>query len=161
MALLAVVALTCLFFGQIQVAALAGLFFAYIIWSHFKHSSIVLAARFYQNGDHDRATALLDEVPNPDRLSRTRRGYYEFMRGNIALRKEQYEEAEYHFQVASRFPLGGKNDKAFVMIHLANLALRKRDGEKTRAYIAKAKEMASTPKAKDIIDKIEREADRL
>ena len=161
MALFIIAAVACLFYDQIQLAALAGLFFAFVLWSHFKHSSILLASKYFKNGDHERAERILAEVPNPDRLARNRRGYYEFMKANIALKKEEYDIAEHHFQIASRFPLGGKSDKAFVLIHLANLALRKKDGERSRAYIAKAKEMASTPKAQEIIKKIEQEANSL
>nr|WP_068890088.1 hypothetical protein [Pedobacter panaciterrae] len=161
MAIFIIAALACLFYEQYQLAALAGLFFAFVLWSHFKHSSVLLASKYFKNGEYEKAERILAEVPNPDRLARNRRGYYEFMRANIALKKEEYDVAEHHFQIASRFPLGGKNDKAFVLIHLANLALRKKDGERSRAYIAKAKELASTPKAKDIINKIEIEANNL
>jgi thioredoxin-like negative regulator of GroEL len=161
MALFVVAAVVCLFLDQIQLAALAGLFFAFVLWSHFKHSSILLASKYFKNGDHERAERLLSEVPNPDRLARNRRGYYEFMKANIALKREEYDIAEHHFQIASRFPLGGKNDKAFVLIHLANLALRKKDGERSRAYIAKAKELATTPRAQEIVNKIEQEANSL
>lgn len=161
MAIFIIAALAGLFYDQYQLAALAGLFFAFVLWSHFKHSSVLLASKYFKNGEYEKAERILAEVPNPDRLARNRRGYYEFMRANIALKKEEYDVAEHHFQIASRFPLGGKNDKAFVLIHLANLALRKKDGERSRAYIAKAKELASTPKAKDIINKIEIEANNL
>jgi len=161
MAVFVLAAAACLFYDQVQLAALAGLFFAFVLWGHFKRSSVALASKYFSRGDHAKAAALLDEVSNPDRLARNRRGYYEFMRANIALKAEDYEAAEYHFQVASRFPLGGKNDKAFVMIHLANLALRKKDGERSRAYVARAREMASTSRAKEIIDKIEIEANQL
>lgn len=161
MALFVVAAIVCLFLDQIQLAALAGLFFAFVVWSHYKHSSILQASKHFRNGNHEKAESLLDEVPNPDRLARNRRGYYEFMRANIALQKEEYDIAERHFQIASRFPLGGKNDKAFVLIHLANLALRKKDKERTTAYILKAKELANTPKAQEIINKIEQEANSL
>jgi hypothetical protein len=161
MAIFIIAALACLFYDQYQLAALAGLFFAFVLWSHFKHSSVLLASKYFKNGEYEKAERILAKVPNPDRLARNRRGYYEFMRANIALKKEEYDVAEHHFQIASRFPLGGKNDKAFVLIHLANLALRKKDGERSRAYIAKAKELASTPKAKDIINKIEIEANNL
>ncbi|MBB5440804.1 hypothetical protein HDC92_004508 [Pedobacter sp. AK017] len=158
MALFAIAALVCLFYVQYQLAALAGFLFAFVIRSHFKHSSILLASKHFKNGNYVRAEALLAEVPNPDRLARNRRGYYEFMRANIALKKEDYELAEHHFQIASRFPLGGKNDKAFVLIHLANLALRKKDKERCTAYLSKARELAITSKSQDIINKIEKEA---
>lgn len=161
MALFVLAAGVCLFYDQIQLAVMAGFFFAFVVWSHFKHSSILLASKHFKNGDYERTERILAEVPNPDRLARNRRGYYEFMRANIALKREDYDVAEHHFQIASRFPLGGKNDKAFVLIHLANLALRKKDGERTKAYIAKAKELASTPKAQEIINKIEQEANSL
>lgn len=161
MALFAIAALACLFYDQYQLAALAGFLFAFVIWSHFKHSSVLLASKHFKNGDHERTARVLAEVGNPDRLAKNRRGYYEFMRANIALKKEDYDQAEYHFQIASRFPLGGKNDKAFVMIHLANLALRKKDKERCAAYLIKAKELAVSSKAQDIITKIEKEANSL
>lgn len=161
MALFVIAAGVCLFYDQIQLAVLAGFFFAFVVWSHFKHSSILLASKYFKNGDYERTEKILAEVPNPDRLARNRRGYYEFMRANIALKREEYEDAERHFQIASRFPLGGKNDKAFVMIHLANLSLRKKDLERTKAYVERAKELATTPRAQEIISKIEQEANRL
>ena len=95
------------------------------------------------------------------RLAKNRRGYYEFMRANIALQREDFEKAEFHFQIASRFPLGGKNDKAFVLIHLANLALRKKDVERAKTYIEKAKELATSSRAQEIIKIIEKEANSL
>jgi hypothetical protein len=161
MAVFAVAALVCLFYDQYQLATIAGFLFAFVVWSHFKHSSILLASKHFKNGDQEKAERFLNEVPNADRLARNRRGYYEFMRANIALKKEDYEAAETHFQIASRFPLGGKNDKAFVMIHLANLALRKKDKERCVAYLNRGKELAVTTKAQDIISKIEKEANSL
>lgn len=161
MAVFTVAALVCLFYAQYQLASFAGFLFGFILWSHIRHSSVLLASKYFKNGDHERAEELLNEVPNADRLAKNRRGYYEFMRANIALKKEDYAAAEFHFQIASRFPLGGKNDKAFVMIHLANLALRKKDKVRSNAYLEKAKELAITPKAQEIINKIEKEVNSL
>lgn len=144
-----------------ELAAAAAMFFGFVLWSHFKQSSILLASKYYHKGDYDNAERILGEVPNPDRLSRKRRGYYEFMMGNIVLKKGMFDEAERHFQIASRFPLGGKNDKAFVMIHLANLALRKKDKERLIAYMEHAKTLAVTPKALEILKKLEIEANKL
>jgi uncharacterized protein HemY len=104
---------------------------------------------------------LLDEVVKPERLSKSRRGYYEFMQGNMALKEENWDKAEYHFQIASRFSVGGKNQKSFVLIHLANLALRKKDKEKAEAYTKLAKELAETQRSKDIIVKIEKEISKI
>jgi tetratricopeptide (TPR) repeat protein len=161
MAAFIVAAIGCLIYKEQSLAALMAMFFAFLLWSHYKQSSILLASKYFKKGDFERTERILKEVPNPDRLAKNRRGYYEYMQANIALRREEYDVAERHFQIASRFPLGGKNDKAFVMIHLANLALRKQDKERVLVYISRAKELAQTPKAQEIINKIEKEANSL
>ncbi len=161
MILFAISGIILVFYKQHELAAVAGFLFAFVLWSHFKHSSILLASKYFKRNEFERARQLLAEVPNPDRLAKNRRGYYEFMLANIALKEEEYDTAEYHFQIASRFPLGGKNDKAFVLIHLANLALRKKDKERAIAYAEKAKELAVTARSKEIIEKIEREITKI
>jgi tetratricopeptide (TPR) repeat protein len=161
MAIFAVSALISLQFGQYQLAAVSAMLCCFVIWSHFKHSSVLLASKHFKNSDYERAEKILNEVDNPDRLAKGRRGFYEFMRANIALKREDYETAEYHFQIASRFPLGGKNDKAYVLIHLATLALRKKDAPRALAYTEKAKELATSSRAIDIIKNIEKEASKL
>ena len=158
MAVFAVSALVSLYFTQYQLAAIAGFLFAFVLYTHYKHSSVLLASKYFKDADYDKAEQILTEIGNPDRLARNRRGYYEFMRANIALQRDDFETAEFHFQIASRFPLGGKNDKAFVLIHLANLALRKKDAERAKAYVEKAKELATSSRAQEIIKIIEKEA---
>ena len=161
MAVFVISALVSLYFTQYQLASIAGFLFAFVLYTHYKHSSVLLASKYFKNADYDRTEKILAEIENPDRLAKNRRGYYEFMRANIALQRDDFETAEFHFQIASRFPLGGKNDKAFVLIHLANLALRKKDGERAKAYIEKAKELATTTRAQEIIKIIEKEANNL
>ncbi|MES2650230.1 MAG: hypothetical protein V4663_00750 [Bacteroidota bacterium] len=161
MAVFAISALVSLYFLQYQLAAIAGFLFAFVLYTHYKHSSVLLASKYFKDADYEKTEKILAEIGNPDRLARNRRGYYEFMRANIALQREDFETAEFHFQIASRFPLGGKNDKAFVLIHLANLALRKKDTERAKTYIEKAKELATSSRAQEIIKIIEKEANSL
>ncbi len=161
MAVFAISALVSLYFLQYQLAAIAGFLFAFVLYTHYKHSSVLLASKYFKDADYEKAEKILEEIENPDRLARNRRGYYEFMRANIALQRDDFETAEFHFQIASRFPLGGKNDKAFVLIHLANLALRKKDAERAKTYIEKAKELATSSRAQEIIKIIEKEANSL
>lgn len=145
------------YFNQYQLAAMAAFLLAFVIWSHIKHSSVLMASKYYKNKDYSKTKKILAEVTHPERLAKSRRGYYEFMQGNIALREEDYDKAEYHFQVASRYPVGGKNEQSYVLIHLANLALRKKDKERAAAYVKIAKDLASSARSKEIITKIEKE----
>lgn len=154
-------ALVSIYVYQYQLASVSALLFFFILWSHIKQSSVLLASKHFKNSDYERAEKVLDEVDRPDMLSKGRRGFYEFMRANIALKRNQFDVAEHHFQIASRYPLGGKNDKAYVLIHLANLALRKRDAQKALVYTEKAKELATSSRAIEIIKNIEKEAEKL
>ena len=161
MAAFLLAALVCVYFIQYELAAVAGFLFVFVIWSHFRHSSVLMASKYFKNNEFTKAKLMLAEVPNPERLSKNRRGYYEFMQGNMALKAEDFDKAEYHFQLASRFPVGGKTQKGYVLIHLANLALRKRDKEKAEAYTKLAKELAESARSKEIITKIEKEIGKL
>ncbi len=161
MAVFVLAGLACVFYNQYQLAAVSLILTAFIVWSHFKHSSVLMASKHFKNNEFGKTRVLLAEISKPERLAKSRRGYYEFMQGNMALKEEDYDKAEYHFQLASRFPVGGKNQKAYVLIHLANLALRKKDKERAEAYTKLAKELAETSRSKDIIIKIEKEINKI
>lgn len=161
MAVFLLATLVCVFFNQYELGAVAGFLVAFVIWSHFRHSSVLMASKYFKENDFAKAKLMLDEVPIPERLSKDRRGYYEFMQGKIALQDDDFDKAEYHFQLASRFPVGGKNQKGYVLIYLANLALRKKDKKRAEAYTNAAKELADSSRSKDIIVKIEKEIARL
>lgn len=161
MAVFVLAGLVCVFCNQYQLAAVSGLLFAFVVWSHFKHSSVLMASKYFKNNEFGKAKMLLAEVSKPERLAKSRRGYYEFMQGNLALKEEDFDKAEYHFQLASRFPVGGKNEKSYVLIHLTTIALRKKDKERAEAYLKLATELAESSRSKDIIVKLEKEIGKL
>ena len=99
MAVFLLTALVCMFVVQYELAAVAGFLFVFVIWSHFRHSSVLMASKHFKNNEFGKAKLMLAEVPNPERLSKNRRGYYEFMRANIALQQEDFETAEFRILV--------------------------------------------------------------
>ncbi len=79
------------------------------------------------------------------------------MMGNIALKEDRIDEAEYHFQLASRLPWKKDNEKGMVMINLANIALRKLDYARAKAYTDVASKLHLTARQTNIVKKIENE----
>ena len=140
-----------------EISAAIGIGIALLVWGYFKEGTVVMAARKFHEKNYDAAEALLKEIEDPDRLGKHRRGFYEFIYGNIELKRDNYVEAEKHFQIASKFPLRNQNDKAIVLVHLANLNLRKKEPERARAYVEKARTFKITTRVKNIIEKIEHE----
>lgn len=82
------------------------------------------------------------------------------MMGNIALKEERIEEAEYHFQLASRLPWRRDHEKGMVLINLANINLRKKELERVEAYLDVAGKLKLTARQKSIIEKIKNEVNR-
>ena len=140
---------------EISVTIVLGV--ALLIWGYFREGTVVMAARKFHEKKYDEAEELLKEIADPDRLGKHRRGFYEFIYGSIELHRQNYAEAEKHFQIASRFPLRNQNDKGIVLVHLANLSLRNKDSEKATVYVAKAKTFKITARVKNIIQNIEQE----
>jgi tetratricopeptide (TPR) repeat protein len=140
-----------------EISAAVGVGLVLLIWGYFKEGTVIMAAREFHEKNYDKAEELLKEIVDPDRLGRHRRGFYEFIYGNIELNRQNYEEAEKHFQIASTFPLRNQNDKAIVLVHLANLNLRKKNIERAKVYVDKAKTLKITARVKNIIQKIEQD----
>lgn len=101
-------------------------FIGYLVWSHFREGTVFLATQAFHKQEYEKVDRLLSEIKDPDLLRKGRRNYYEFMLGNIALKNGRVDEAEYHFQIASRLPWKREYEKAMVLINLANICLRKK-----------------------------------
>lgn len=129
----------------------------YLIWSHYREGTVFLATQAFQQQKFEKARQLLADIKKPEYLRKKRRNYYEFMSGNLALKAGDYDAAERHFQIASRLPFRRPNDKAIILVNLANINLRKQDYERVRAYIDVARKLEVTSRIAQIINKIENE----
>lgn len=143
-----------------EITAIIGIGIALLVWGYFREGTVVMAAREFHAKNYDGAEELLKEIEDPEKLGRHRRGFYEFIYGNVELHRQNYEQAEKHFQIASNFPLRNQNDKAIVLVHLANLNLRKKEFERASAYVERAKSYKITSRVKKIIEKIESEINK-
>ena len=146
-----------LFAGHFNMAVFIAGGIAYVVWSHFREGTVSLATQSFHKHDYEKTKKLLLEIKDPDKLRKGRRSFYEFMQGNIALKEERIDEAEYHFQLASRLPWRNAIEKGFVLINLANIALRKKEFERVTAYLDLAKALKLTARQTHIINKIENE----
>lgn len=143
-----------------EITAIIGIGIALLVWGYFREGTVVMAAREFHAKNYDGAEELLKEIEDPEKLGRHRRGFYEFIYGNVELHRQNYEQAEKHFQIATNFPLRNQNDKAIVLVHLANLNLRKKDFDRAAAYVERAKSYKITSRVKKIIEKIESEINK-
>jgi hypothetical protein len=155
---IAVILLSWTLYEQVyEISAVIGIGIGLLVWGYFREGTVVMAAREFHHKNYQAAEELLKEISDPDKLSRHRRGFYEFIYGNLELQRNNWVEAEKHFQIASNFPLRSQNDKAIVLVHLANLNLRKKDPARATVYAEKAKTFKISSRVKNIIQNIEQE----
>jgi len=142
-----------------ELAGLAIMFIALLIWGYFKQNTIVLAAKAFHLKDYEKAESLLKQVPNPDWLSKKRRGFYEFIYGGVCLQKRDYAEAEQHYELAALYPLRTANDHVAALVHVANINIRNGNYDKAAAYLQLTDKHKDniTAKMKDVIQKVEQE----
>jgi tetratricopeptide (TPR) repeat protein len=140
-----------------ELAAVAALFIILLIWGYFKEGPIILAAKYFHKKEYTKAENLLRQINNPQWLSKKRRGFYEFIMGGICMQKQDFEEAEQHYELAAQYPLRTVNDHVAALVHVANISIRNGKYDKAAAYLqmAKDKEAQVTAKMKSVIAQIE------
>ncbi len=140
-----------------QLSAVVLGLIGYSIWSYYRDGTVLIASEAFKKKQYDLARTLLADIKQPEYLRKRRRNYYEFISGSLALQLLDYENAERHFQIASRLPFRRPNDKALIFVQLANLNLRKKDYDRVSAYLDKIKELDVSPRIAHIVNKIENE----
>ena len=142
-----------------ELACIVLLLIALIVWDYFKSGTVILAAKLYHAKDYDKAESLLHQVYNPDWLSKNRRGYYEFLMGGVCLQKQDFDDAEKHYEIAAQYPLRSVNDHVATLVHVANLNIRLGNLEKAKAYLelTKKHEEKINAKMKDVIKRLHEE----
>jgi tetratricopeptide (TPR) repeat protein len=142
-----------------QLAGIAFMFSGYLTWGYFKEGPIVLAAKYFHNKDYDKAEALLNQIKKPAWLSKSRRGFYEFLMGGISLQKQDFDAAEMHYEIAAQYPLRNVNDHVAALVHVANISIRQGNYDKAGAYLELANKHGEkiTAKMKDVINRLHQE----
>ena len=145
-----------------QITAVTAMFAILLAWGYFKEGTIILAAKAFHNKDYAKTERLLEQIPNPNWLSKKRRGFYEFIAGGVSLQKQDFDQAEKHYELAAQFPLRSANDHVAALVHVANINIRKSNFEKAKAYLQLADkyEGKTTAKMKDVINRLHQELDK-
>ncbi|MDB5112345.1 MAG: hypothetical protein JWR67_3459 [Mucilaginibacter sp.] len=142
-----------------QIAAVIVMFIGFLIWGYFKEGTIILAAKAFHHKDYNKAEALLNQISNPNWLSKKRRGFYEFIMGGICLQKQDFDSAEKHYEIAAQYPLRTANDHVAALGHVVNISIRQGNYEKAKAYLQLADkyEEKINAKMKDVINRLHQE----
>jgi hypothetical protein len=147
------------YLGIYEFAAVALVMIVLLGWDYIRQGTLVVAAKHFHHKDYQKTETSLREIFKPEWLSKNRRGYYEFLMGGVCLQKQDFEDAEKHYEIAAQFPLRSVNDHVAALVHVANISIRQRNYEKAEAYLhlAEKHEDKINAKMKDVINRLHEE----
>lgn len=128
-----------------------------LVWGYFYEGTVIMAARAFHTKQYAQAERLLKDIKYPVYLGKHRRSFYEFIYGSIELQRGNFDKAEQHFLLSNNFPLRNSNHQGTVLVHLANINLRKNDIYKAQIYLGKAQKLKVTSRLNQIIETIRQE----
>jgi tetratricopeptide (TPR) repeat protein len=142
-----------------EFAAVALMMITLLAWDYIRQGTLVVAAKYFHHKDYPKAERFLLEIFKPEWLSKNRRGYYEFLMGGVCLQKQDFDDAEKHYEIAAQFPLRSVNDHVAALVHVANISIRQGNYEKAGAYLLLAEKHQDkiNAKMKDVINRLHQE----
>jgi tetratricopeptide (TPR) repeat protein len=142
-----------------EFAALALMFIVLLAWDYFRQGTLIVAAKYFHHKEYDKAERFLMEIFKPEWLSKNRRGYYEFLMGGVCLQKQNFEDAEKHYEIAAQYPLRSVNDHVAALVHVANINIRQGNYDKAEAYLQLTEKYQEkiNAKMKEVINRLHQE----
>jgi len=142
-----------------ELASLALMFIVLLGWDYIRQGTLVIAARYFHHKEYDKAEQCLKEIFKPEWLGKQRRGYYEFLMGGVCLQKQDFDDAEKHYEIAAQYPLRSVNDHVAALVHVANISVRQGNYDKAEAFLQLAEKHRDkiNAKMKDVIGRLRQE----
>ena len=142
-----------------ELAAVALMMIVLLGWDYIRQGTLVVAAKSFHHKEYDKTEHLLLEILKPEWLRKGRRGYYEFLMGGVCLQKQDFEDAERHYEIAAQYPLRSVNDHVAALVHVANISIRLGNYDKAEAYLQLTEKHQEkiNAKMKDVISRLHQE----
>jgi tetratricopeptide (TPR) repeat protein len=140
------------FVGGAILTTTLGFWYAFPFWllgfvmlaSYIFLGTIQTAAIMVQESDLDGAEARLNLTKFPNLLYITNRAFYYIMKGSIAAGRNDHNTAEEHFNTALGLKLPSDNEKAMVLMQLANIKGSKGNMTAATNYFREAQKLDVT-----------------
>ncbi len=115
-----------------------------LLVSYFLLGTIQSAAKFVEAGDFDSAESRLKLTATPKLLYPTQRAVYYIMKGSIKAGRNDLKGAEDEFQTALSIKLPTDDERAMVLLQLANINASRQKWTQAKNYFKEAKKLTVT-----------------
>ncbi|MBB3057030.1 tetratricopeptide repeat protein [Mucilaginibacter gotjawali] len=142
-----------------ELSSVALMMIVLLGWDYLRQGTLVVASKQFHHKDYEKAERTLSEILRPQWLAKNRRGYYEFLMGGVCLQKQDFEDAEKHYEIAAQYPLRSITDHVAALVHVANISIRQGNFDKAEAYLQLTEKHNAkiNAKMKDVISRLHQE----
>jgi len=115
------------------------------------------AAEFMQTMDFDGVEKRLGLTLSPKILYKTNRAYYYFLKGTVAMNRNQLDDAEKFFLQAEEAGMSSDTEKAMIQFQIASIQANKNNWTAAQLHFKNAKQYKVTePQLKDQMNQFEK-----
>lgn len=125
--------------------------------SYLMLGTVQSAAEFMQSMDFDGVEKRLGLTLSPAILYKTNRAYFYFLKGTIAMNRNQHDEAEKYFLQADDAGMGSDTEKAMIQFQLASIHANKNSWTAAQLHFKNAKQYkVNEPQLKEQMNQLEK-----
>lgn len=115
-----------------------------LLASYIFLGTVQSAAQLMQAGDFEGCASRLDLIWKPEWLYVTNRAFYYLIRGSIAMNEKDNDTAEEWFSAAKEINLPSDNERAMVLLQLANINAMKNKWKNAQMQFREIKKLKVT-----------------
>lgn len=140
------------FIGGAVLTTTMGFWYSFPFWlmgivmlgSYLFLGTVQSAAQLIQDGDFESASKRLSLTKFPNLLYITNRAFYYIMKGTLSSQGGDHKTAEDYFNTALGLKLPSDNEKAMVLMQLANIKASRNNWTAAKNYFSQAKKLDVT-----------------
>jgi len=142
---LAGIAVLFAYAGKLMPLFFATFLSGFLLWDYLKRGTVPLALRKLRNNNYSGAEKILSFNRNPDVLLKKQRIYFYFIKGFIEREKDHFSEAEDYLDIVKDAKLANENDRAMVLLALADIQMIRGNQQKAKALMMEMKGLKVQP----------------
>lgn len=123
---------------------------------HFYYGTVWHALKALRRGDSDRAAELVAMIKHPEKLGRSYRAYYHWIKAALFQEEGSIDEARIHLEAAIKTGLRTSHDRSLAWCNLAELTVAAGEIEPARGHLDRARAETHKPSADAEIDRVAR-----
>ncbi len=116
-----------------------------LLWGYYNVGTVYLALHKMRKGKFEESEQILALTRKPEKLRKTRRAYYYYIKAYVAREKDDFDTAKHFFNLALNDGLKTEHDQAVALLALADIALIRGDKKEARAYLDRMRGLKVQP----------------